>query len=84
VGKLDGKGAFIAGPTRGQAVHRRRPGGGVTDILNADDLYHTGIVVSDLDAAMAKLTRGIRPPVDHTTVAHSAGRDRSWPAGRRI
>jgi len=57
VGKLDGKGAFIAGPTRGQAVHRRRPGGGVTGILNADDLYHTGIVVSDLDAAMAKLTR---------------------------
>jgi catechol 2,3-dioxygenase-like lactoylglutathione lyase family enzyme len=57
VAKPDGKVSLITGATRGQAVHQPRPGGGVTGILNADDLYHTGIVVSDLDAAMAKLTR---------------------------
>ena len=28
----------------------------MTAILNAEDLYHTGVVVADLDAAMARLS----------------------------
>jgi len=62
----------------------------MTDILNSDDLDHTGIVVSHLDAAIAKLTpvagyrwacacaEGQEPVVSPTTTTRWESGSRSW------